>query len=73
MKLQITVPEWATAVVSDLTDMDRNPHPVDAGKVSSFALTLPDDMYFEYAFLDEAGKMRADPECETRADNPWYG
>ena len=73
MKLRLNVPEWATAVVSDLTDMDRNPHLVDAGKVSSFMLTLPDDVYFEYAFLDEAGKMRADPERSERADNPWYG
>ncbi len=73
MKLRLNVPEWATAVVSDLTDMDRNPHPVDAGKVSSFVLDLPEDVYFEYAFLDTAGKMRADPEREARADNPWYG
>ncbi len=72
MKLHVNVPEWAAAIVSDLTDMDRNPHPVDARKVSSFALELPDDVYFEYAFLDEASKMRADPEREERADNPWY-
>ncbi len=72
MKLQLNVPEWATATVSDLTDMDRNPHPVDARKVVSFALELPDDVYFEYAFLDAAGNMRADPEQGARADNPWY-
>lgn len=72
MKLRLTVPEWATHVVSDLTDMDRNPHPVDAEKVVSFTLTLPDDVYFEYAFLDADKKMRADPEREERADNPWY-
>lgn len=73
MKLRLTVPAWATHVVSDLTDMDRNPHPVDAEKVVSFTLSLPDDAYFEYAFLDEGKKMRADPEREERADNPWYG
>ena len=72
MKLHLNVPEWATAIASDLTDMDRNPHPVDARKVSSFALTLPEDVYFEYAFVDEAGKLRADPERRERADNPWY-
>ena len=71
MKLHVNVPEWATAIASDLTDMDRNPHPVDARKVSSFALDLPDDVYFEYAFLD-SGKLRADPERAERADNPWY-
>ena len=73
MKLHINVPEWAAAVASDLTDMNRNPHPVDARKVSSFAVNLPDDVYFEYAFLDEVGTMRADPERSERADNPWYG
>ena len=74
MKLSIRVPDWATHIVSDLTDMDRNPHPVDAGKVSSFSLTLPDDVYFEYAFLggNTGGTMRADPERSERADNPWY-
>jgi len=72
VKLSVNVPEWATHIASDLTDMDRNPHPVDVGKVSSFSVKLPDDVYFEYAFLDEAGKMRADPEREERADNPWY-
>ena len=72
MKLNVNVPEWATAIVSDLTDMDRNPHPVNARKVSSFTLELPEDVYFEYAFLDKAGEMRADPEREERADNPWY-
>lgn len=72
MKLTLKIPDWATHIVSDLTDMDRNPHPVDAGKVSSFSLTLPDDVYFEYAFLDQAGTLRADPERDERADNPWY-
>lgn len=72
MKLRITVPDWATAIVSDLTDMDRAPHPVDASRVSSFVLNLPDDVYFEYAFLDQDGAMRADPERAERADNPWY-
>ncbi len=72
MKLHVNVPEWATATVSDLTAMDRNPHPVDARKVARFTLELPDDVYFEYAFLDASGTMRADPECPERADNPWY-
>lgn len=73
MKLRLNVPEWATHIVSDLTDMDRNPHPVDAAKVRSFTVELPDDVYFEYAFLDADGVMRADPERVGRADNPWYG
>jgi enterochelin esterase-like enzyme len=76
MKVTLKIPDWATHIASDLTDMDRNPHPVDAGKVSSFSLTLPDDVYFEYAFLGgdlkTGGTMRADPERSERADNPWY-
>lgn len=70
MQLSFTVPDWATFIVSDLTDMERNPHPVVAGEV--FTLTLPNDVYFEYAFLDAEGKMRADPERKERADTPWY-
>lgn len=73
MKLRFNVPDWATHIVSDLTDMDRNPHPVDASRVKSFTLELPDDAYFEYAFLEETGTLRADPERAARADNPWYG
>ncbi len=72
MKLTIIIPPWARHIVSDLTDMERNPHPVDASKVSSFTLTLPDDVYFEYAFLDDQGEMRADPANPQRGDNPWY-
>lgn len=72
MQLDIRVPAWARHVVSDLTDMDRAPHPVDAARVSRFRLELPDDTYFEYAFLDEEGRMRADPDNPRRAANPWY-
>lgn len=35
-------------------------------------MELPDDVYFEYAFLDESGRMYADPGNPLRADNPWY-
>ena len=72
MKLEIQIPDWATHVVSDLTDMDRNPHEVNKEKVSSFSLNLPDDVYFEYAFLDAEGDMKADPENEVRGHNIWY-
>jgi enterochelin esterase-like enzyme len=72
MRLDVVVPPWARAVISDLTDMHRAPHPVDASKVRRFTLDLPDDVYFEYAFLDDAGTVRADPEREERAENPWY-
>ena len=72
MDLRILVPDWARHVVSDLTDMDRNPVRVDASKVRAITLDLPDDVYFEYGFLDANGRMRADPDNDQRADNPWY-
>jgi enterochelin esterase family protein len=72
MKLEIHVPPWATEVLSDLTDMDRNPHPIDAAKVTRFRLDLPDDVYFEYAFRDADGRLRPDPEVEARAASPWF-
>ncbi len=62
MKAEIRVPTWAASLISDHTDMIRNPHPLDAAKVSRFSLVLPDDGYFEYAFLDASGSVRADPE-----------
>lgn len=72
MDLDVAVPAWARHVVSDLTDMHRRPHPVDASRVRRFRLRLPDDVHFEYAFLDAEGRMRADPANPARADNPWY-
>lgn len=72
MDLDVSVPRWARHAVSDLTDMDRAPRPVDASRVARFRLKLPDDAYFEYGFLDETGRLRADPEAPERADNPWY-
>jgi len=52
--------------------MDRKPHAVDASKISKFSLTLPDDCYFEYAFIDQEGEIKADPQNLFTADNPWY-
>ena len=72
MDLEIQIPEWATHIVSDLTDMDRDPHRVSREKVSSFSLILPDDVYFEYAFLDAEGTMKADPANEVRGKSIWY-
>ncbi len=70
MKVSIDVPGWAQYVLSDLTNMHRQPHPV-AG-LKRLKLELPDDVYFEYAFLDAHGRMRADPQNPLRAKNPWY-
>lgn len=52
--------------------MERKPHPVDASKISKFSLNLPDDCYFEYAFIDQTGQIKADPQNLVKADNPWY-
>lgn len=72
MEAEIEIPDWARHIVSDHTDMDRSPHPVDSSSVSSFRVKLPDDAYFEYAFLDADGRMRADPGNPRKAQNPWY-
>lgn len=72
MQVDFTVPDWATHVISDLTDMERSPHKVDASKVSKFSVDLPDNAYFEYAFLDNEGELRPDPENPRQADNPWF-
>lgn len=72
MQLEVTVPPWARHVVSDRTDMDRAPRPIDPSAVRRFRVPLPDDVYYEYAFLDADGRMRADPDNPNRADNPWY-
>lgn len=69
MKVVITPPAWAKAIVSDFTDLDRAPQPLSG---EPLAFSLPDDAYFEYAFLDQDGVMRADPANPERADNPWY-
>lgn len=72
MEATLPVPDWATELVSDLTDMDRSPRPLDPGREPEVRLELPDDVYFEYAFRDAGGRMRADPENPRRGDNPWY-
>ena len=72
VQAEISIPDWATHILSDYTDMDRAPHPVDSNRVSSFRLSLPEDVYFEYAFRDDEGKVRADPANELRGHNPWY-
>ncbi len=70
MIVTLRAPPWARRLASDVTDMDRDPRPVGPGEEVEYR--LPDDTYLEYAFLDEAGAMRADPANPVRADNPWY-
>ena len=71
MLLRVKAPEWAQGLASDLTDMDRAPRPVAPGEVVEH--DLPDDVYFEYAFIDAEGKLRPDPAAPGRAKSVWYG
>ena len=72
MRLDVRVPDWATHLISDHTDMHRRPQRVDARKVPRFTLHLPDDVRYEYAFLDPEGRVRADPDRGATGRNPWY-
>ena len=71
MRLTLQVPAWATALASDLTDMDRDPQPVAPGETVEYE--LPDDVYFQYAFVDEDGKLRPDPAGAEKVASVWYG
>ncbi len=72
MRHAVRVPEWAVSIISDFTDMHRAPRPVSAAKVPRFTLALPDDVRFEYAFVDQGGAVRADPDYGASGANPWY-
>ena len=72
MHLAISVPTWARTWLSDHTDMHRRERPVDASVTPVLEVDLPDDAYYEYAFRDGAGRVRADPGREARAENSWY-
>jgi enterochelin esterase-like enzyme len=72
MRHPVRVPRWAVSIISDFTDMHRAPRPVSAAKVPRFTLALPDDVRFEYAFLDGGGRVRADPDHGASGANPWY-
>jgi enterochelin esterase-like enzyme len=69
MDVTVRIPPWAKFVVSDFTDMDRSPEPVSS---SAWTFDLPDDAYFEYAFLDADGAMKPDPNNPIKAENPWF-
>ena len=72
MRHPVRVPEWAVQIISDFTDMHRAPRSVSAAKVPRFTLALPDDVRFEYAFIDRGGRVRADPDYGASGSNPWY-
>jgi len=68
MRIDLTPPPWATHLLSDLTDWQRAPLPVE--KIAPFE--LPDDAYFEYAFQDAEGTRRPDPDNDNPRQNPWW-
>lgn len=72
MKLRIEPPEWATQLISDLTDMDRDPLPLAGREGETFEYDLPDDVYFEYGFRHPDGRILGDPRNEQGVVSPWY-
>ncbi len=69
MDITIQIPSWAKFIISDFTDMERSPQAVAPGTLT---LSISDDAYFEYAFIDAEGKIRPDPNNSVKADNPWH-
>jgi len=72
MRATVEVPDWARRLVSDDTDMTRAARPLDPATTPEVTFEFPDDGYYEYAFMDEWGRLRADPGNAVRASNPWY-
>lgn len=68
MRVELAAPPWATHLLSDLTDWQRAPVPV----AELAPLELPDDAYFEYAWLDRDGQRREDPANTNPRLNPWW-
>lgn len=67
MEVDLYAPGWATHLISDLHGWQRSPLPVT--ELGPF--DLPDDAWFEYAWLDAEGTPRADPDG-VPAENPWW-
>ncbi len=67
MRVDLKPPSWAAHLLSDRHDWSRRPLPV--AELAPF--DLPDDAYFEYAWLDASGTPRPDPDNHDRR-NPWW-
>lgn len=72
MKLRIEPPEWATELLSDMTDMDRAPLTLARPTVTPVEYELPDDVYFEYAFRHPDGRILGDPANSRGVVSPNY-
>jgi len=68
MRVDLTPPDFATHLLSDLTDWQKGPLPVS--DLAPF--DIPDDAYFEYAWQDAAGKRHPDPTNPNPRLNPWW-
>jgi enterochelin esterase family protein len=68
MRIDLTAPDWAAHLLSDLDDWFRRPRP----RAEVAPVDVPDDAYFEYAWLDASGKPRPDPDNPNPANNPWW-
>lgn len=68
MRVELKAPAWATHILSDRTDWTRQPTPVS--EMQTF--DLPDDAYFEYAFVDNEGEKKPDPANSNPILNPWW-
>ncbi|MFA5550047.1 MAG: alpha/beta fold hydrolase [Trueperaceae bacterium] len=72
MKLLLEPPAWATELLSDMTDMDRDPLPLAQAGAVQVEYELPDDAYFEYAYRHPDGRILGDPGNRERAASPWF-
>lgn len=68
MQVDLKAPPWATHLLSDLTDWQKDPVPV--AEMQPFE--LPDDSYYEYAYQDAEGQRHPDPDNENPRLNPWW-
>jgi enterochelin esterase-like enzyme len=68
VRIEFKPPPWAIHLQSDLTDWQRAPVPVS----EMVPFELPDDAYFEYAYVDADGTRRPDPANENPRLNPWW-
>ena len=68
MRIDLTPPNWATHLQSDLTDWQRAPVAVE--DITPFE--IPEDAYFEYCYTDAEGVRRPDPANENPRLNPWF-
>ena len=67
MRVDFNPPSWATHLLSDLTDWQRDPLPV----VEVAPFEIPDDAYFEYAWQDAAGERRPGGGSSEGPEENW--